>query len=520
MKFRSSIATFCLVLGAFVLNACGGGSGGSSSLPLNGSGGGGTGSGAGSGAGGGTGGGGGGSPIDGFSSAFLFDTGLGGSGGLIGGVGGFGSIFVNDLEMNTDGATIFIEGAAGTESQLQEGHQVVVTGDLGTLTAQEVFYRANLKGPVGAVTINDASIGQAELTVLGQTVRVDGATRYNGVTLEAIGLNDLLEVSGAIDSDGKVVASYVELKSVLVEYKAIGLIANLSAATFDLAGLSVDHTGAMLAEFEGQMLEENQLVEVRFSSAAFTPPASAVAAEIELLPVPIISEGAEVQVEGFITQITSVTEFVVSGLPVRTTPATAFEGGDASGLMVNVKVEVEGVADAAGVIVADEVEFKVSKTIRVEGVVTAVDPAARTVASMGVTFEVRDLSELEDKSAAGVEPLTLNDLVVDVDRVEIRGFQQGPVVVTVELEREDPQVDALLRGPLTAFDATAGTVQILAVTVFELAGTTSYTDANEAPIPRSQFFGLLEPGTLVEAKWDVFDGPTDVADDLSIEEEE
>jgi hypothetical protein len=356
------------------------------------------------------------------------------------------------------------------------------------------------------------------LTVLGQTVRVDGATRYNGVTLEAILLNDLLEVSGAIDSDGEVVASYVELKSALVEYKAIGLIANLSAATFDLGGLSVDHTGAMLNEFEGQMLEENQLVEIRFSPAAFTPPASAVAAEIELLPVPIISEGAEVEVAGFITQITSATEFAVSGLPVRTTPATAFEGGDASELSVNVKVEVEGVADAAGVIVADEVEFKISKTIRAEGELTAVDLTARTIETMGVTFEIRDLSELEDKSSAPIDPLTLADLVINVDRVEVRGFQQNAVVVTVELDREDPQVDALLRGPVTAFDV-AGTLEILGVTVVEQDGVTSYEDAAGGSVSRNQFFGLLEVGTLVEAKWDDFGGPGDIADELAIEVE-
>ena len=510
MKLRSSIAIFSLVLGAFVLNACGGG-GGSSGLPANGAGGGGADTGGDTGAGGGT-------PVIGFSAAFLFDTGLGGSGGLIGGVAGFGSIFVNDLEMNTDGAAIFIEGAAGTESQLQEGHQVVVTGDLGTLTAHEVYYRANLKGPVSTVTIIDASIGQAELTVLGQTVRVNGATRYNGVTLEAIIVNDLLEVSGVIDSDGEVVASYLELKSALAEYKAIGLIANLNAATFDLGGLSVDHTGAVLVDFPDQMLEENQLVEVRFLSGAFTPPAAAVADKIELLPVPVISEGAEVEVEGFITQIASATEFSVSGLPVRITPTTLFEAGDAGGLAVNVKIEVEGVADAAGVIVADEVEFKFSKTIRAEGTVTAVDLAARTVDTMGVTFEIRDLSELEDKSSAPIDPLTLADLVINVDRVEIRGFQQNAALVAVELDREDPQVDGLLRGPVTAFDI-AGTLEILGVTVVEQDGVTSYKDAAGGSVSRSQFFGLLEAGTLVEAKWTDFSGPGDIVESLGIEVE-
>ena len=144
---------------------------------------------------------------------------------------------------------------------------------------------------------------------------------------------------------------------------------------------------------------------------------------------------------------------------------------------------------------------------------------AGSVSSMGLMFEIRALTDLEDKSAAGVEPLTLNDLVVDVDSVEIRGFQQGVAIVTVELDRQDPQLDALLRGPVTAFDASAGTVEILGVTVFELAGTTSYAAANEAAVSRSQFFNLLEVGTLVEAKWDVFDGPSDIADELNIEEE-
>jgi hypothetical protein len=180
-----------------------------------------------------------------------------------------------------------------------------------------------------------------------------------------------------------------------------------------------------------------------------------------------------------------------------------------------VKVEVEGVADASGVVVADEVEIEIDKSIRVEAVVTSVDGAAGIVVTqVGLAFEVRPFTELKDERD-GVEPFALNNLIAG-DRIEARGFLEAAAVVAVKLERVEPEVDALLRGPVTAIDEPGGRIEILGVSVVEQSGVTTYEDLNKVEISRAEFFNLLSVGHSVEAKWDIFVDTTRIADKLRL----
>ena len=517
MKYGISIA-----IAALALTACGGGgssSAGGAGVVVGGTTGGTT--------GGSTGGGGG--VVGGGGSVFTFDTGIGGSGGLIGEIDGFGSIIVNGLEMETDSTDFYIEGASGSESDLHEGQFVVVAGDLGGLDADEVYYRSNLKGPVSAApVVIDALTGRYQLTVLGQTVLTSASTRLDGVLAANIAEGDLLEVSGPIDGAGQVIATYIERKSTLTEYKAIGFVANLdaSAQTFELGGLAVDYgqRPAGLSEFEGASLANGQLVEVRLATADFNAPGTAIASEVELLPVPVIEEGAEVEIEGYIDRFVSTADFSVSGVAVTSNTSTTFEDGSSASLGLNVKVEVEGTANANGVIVAETIEFKSDNAIRVQGLVTGVttaDGISGTVdTELAVTFEVRASTEIEDESSASSGAFTLNDLMIG-DYIEVRGFLEGSSVIAVELERDDFRSRALIRGPLTAFSQAASTVEIQSVTVVDSAGATEYEDENENPIlDRNAFYNLLQVGNPVKAEWDDFTTLADPADQLSLEDDD
>jgi hypothetical protein len=460
--------------------------------------------------------------------AFSFDTGLGGSGGILGDVQGFGSVIVNDLEMATDDADFFVEGEPASESDLRVGHYVVVTGDLGSLQADEVHYRSNLKGPVSAPpVVVDPLTGRYELTVLGQTVVTTASTRFDGVLAANIAEGGLLEVSGPIDADGRVIATYIELQDALAEYKAIGMVAGLDsgAMTFELGGLAVDYANAALSEFEGAALANGQLVEVRMPAANFTAPTSAEVTEVERLPVPVIEEGAEVEVQGFIDQFASATDFTVSGVRITTDGGTQYEHGTAGMLAPNVKVEVKGVANASGVIVAEQIEFKSDEAVRVQGEVTNVVTADGITGSveteLGVAFEIRASTELEDESSGSSGTFTLSDLTLG-DYVEVRGFVEGGEIVAVELQRDDPRTRALLRGSLTAFDKASSTVEIQNVSVSELDGTTEYEDETESPLDRDAFYDLLQTrglGTSVKAEWDDFSSLALPADKLSLEDD-
>jgi hypothetical protein len=470
---------------------------------------------------------------------FDLDTGIGGSGGIIGDIDEFGSIVMNGLTLDTDDAEFYIEGESVVVGQagqdgLREGQYIIVAGDVSASVAEEVVYRANLKGPVSAVTASDPLAGIYELTVLRQTVITSASTRFDGVIAENIMVSDLLEVSGPIDEQGRVLATYVGLKASLADFKAIGRVASLdtTSETFDLGGLLVDYSGASLSEFEGASLAEGQLVEVRVASALYAATGSVPVDEVELLPEAQLSEGAEIEIEGVIDSFVSATDFTVGGLAVTTDGNTAYENGTVGQLAAGVRVEVEGTADAQGVIVAEEVEFEDDPAIRVEGAVTAVDVTAATVTAMGLTFEIRASTELEDDRDS-LEPFTLDDLMIG-DYIEVRGYLDGGAIVGVELEREDDpnlgEYRARLRGPLTAFDESAGTVEIQGVTVNELDVTTEYEDADEQTVTRTAFFNLL-PATLsagaeVTADWDDFSpsnaAPSDAgpADTLSLEDDD
>ena len=476
-------------------------------------------------AGGGTGGGTTGGGVTPGGGGFDLDTGIGGSGGIIGDIDEFGSIVMNGLTLDTDDAEFYVEGESGfSQDDLSEGQYIIVAGDIGASVAEEVVYRANVRGPVAEVIALDPLAGIYELTVLRQTVVTSASTKFDDVIAEDIMAGDLLEVSGPIDEAGRVLATYVGLEATLSDYKAIGRVVLLDVTdeTFDLGGLLVDYADASLSEFEGASLADGQLVEVRVAAAAYIATGPVTVDEVELLPEAQLSEGAEVEVEGVIDTFVSVTEFTVSGLAVTTDGGTEYENGGSAQLASGVRVEVEGTANSSGVIVAEEIEFEDDPAIRVEGEVSAVDVASGTVTAMGLTFEIRPSTELEDDRDS-LEPFTLDDLMIG-DYIEARGYLDGASIVAVELEREESpepgEFEALLRGPLTLIDESSGALEIQGVSVREQDGTTEYEDADEQTVSRAAFYGLIEVGTEVQAEWEDFSSFALPADSLSLEDDD
>ena len=493
------------------LAACGGGGAGGGDIADTGIGG--------SGAGGG-----GSSPTE-----FGFDTGIGGSGGAAGPIQDFGSIFVNDLVMNIDSAEFEIEGQdAGVglegQSRLKEGQQVVIPYDVDSFDgsefeAVEVYYRSNVKGPVTSLTVVDLATGAADLVVLGQNVRSNAATLFSGgASLATLVVGDELEVSGVPDADGLLIATFIELETGLTEYKVVGQVADATATTFTLDGLTVDYSATAFTASNGDA------VEVKIDLEDFTPPASAQAREVERLPDLRIEPNAEVEFEGFITSFTdtadpAVKNFVVNGLAVTTGSGTEYEDGGVEDLGENVKVEVDGTVDATGTLVAEKIEIESTNAVRAESTVVEVDLVAGEVTTaVGLTFRLTDLTELED-DRDGVEPFALEDLA-NGDYIEVRGFLEGSVIKAVELERDDFRDDQRLRAPVTStptISAGVGTLVLSDISVTATDAATSFADGDGT---LSGFFGLLEVGTFVEARWDVFSSTGETVDELRIEEDD
>jgi hypothetical protein len=68
-------------------------------------------------------------------------------------------------------------------------------------------------------------------------------------------------------------------------------------------------------------------------------------------------EPDQIEIEGFVTDVVSASEFTVGNQMVQTDAATVFDGGAPSDIALNVKLEVKGIL-AGDILVADKVSFE------------------------------------------------------------------------------------------------------------------------------------------------------------------
>lgn len=445
-------------------------------------------------------------------------TGLSADKVITGDIQGFGSVIANGITANTDGAEFDIEGQTGSQSDLRQGQQVLMLSAADN-TASQVLYRANIKGPVTAYTLTDAALGRSQMTVLGQSVTTDATTtfaNFNLTTFDPLATPSELEVSGTLDSSGQLIATYVELKTDLTEYKVTGEVSSATATTLAIGGLNVDFASATLRNFDGAPVSDGDIVEVSGAPSDFTAPDQFDAVEIEKLPLLRLGSSADTEIEGFIDSFTDTSDFTVQTTLVTSDANTTFTNGSAASLALGVKVQVRGSVDANGVIVADHITIQPTNTLRAEGNVTNI--VDDTIEILGVSFEVRPLTRFEDDSDAEVEPFTLGQLLV-ADEVEIRGYLDGATLVATQVERENEEQQAKLRGIVTALDSSAGTLEINGVAINTDASLTQFEDENEAPISSVDFFNSLQAGSFVQATWELFSSTGSVVDELSLEDD-
>ena len=79
------------------------------------------------------------------------------------------------------------------------------------------------------------------------------------------------------------------------------------------------------------------------------------------------------ELEGFVTSFTSATEFEVDGQPVTTTASTTYVNGTVDTLAIDVRLAVNGTLDTNGVLVADQIVFRLPSLIEIEADVEAIN---------------------------------------------------------------------------------------------------------------------------------------------------
>ncbi|NRB38273.1 MAG: hypothetical protein HRU20_07355 [Pseudomonadales bacterium] len=377
---------------------------------------------------------------------------------ISGPITGFGSVHVNGVHFITDDTAITIDNMSGKkQSDLHVGQWVTIIGEVderGEGIATSLEFEESMKGPVTGIDISNNSI-----TALGQTIIVDAITVFKGVSLETLTVADNITVSGINDAEGRIHATFIELLSEVNEAEIQGHISNLNSAeqTFFINDLLVNYSSASTIEIEASL--QNGLfvnVEGNFDGTKL------IAINIEQNELSDeLSEDLEAEIEGIITHIDQTNQFFqLQGISVNYSAVKIFENGDATDLMLNAAVEVEGSINASGQLVASSIAFEAEDNVEVEGIVDNVDATAATVTVMGHTFNVDIDTVIFDER----DQLTMFNLssIVAGDYLEIQAYTKGSdTLIASALTRTESDTAASISGPVDTIDLASRSVSVL-----------------------------------------------------------
>ena len=431
-----------------------------------------------------------------------------------------GSVILNGVRYDDTQTVVRIDDRTTTAAELATGMFVKLRGRLNadgtTGVAERVEVENELRGAISAI---NASAQPATLVVVGQTVLVDSATVYANVAgVSALSIGARVEVHGQRDAGGAIRASRVELVGANAIDELKGTVADLTATTFTLGSVNVNYAAATIAP-AGATLANGQPVEVRGSFNVGSNQFTATRVDREDLEDAQVQpgNGQKLEVEGFISGFNAAAStFVVNRRTVRFSGATRFEGGAAADLADNVKVEAEGLVDAAGVLVASKIELKQSR-VQVQGLASAVDPGTQRLTVLGLVVRLDGLTDVRAVDAGGRDSTRLADIVTGVDRVKVRGRLDSTGAFVAERIEETDDRDDKLRGRVSAKNAAALTLVILGVNV-SVANVKFHGD-DDAPISAAAFFASITTasasgaGTTVEVKG-TFAGGTLIAEEV------
>jgi hypothetical protein len=433
---------------------------------------------------------------------------------------GFGSVYVNGVHFDTRGATFSKDNAPAVQSDLRVGQVVKLRGRVdsnGTSgSAESVSQNDNVEGPISGI---DAA--NSKFVVLGQTVLVDGDTSFDDsispASLQGLKVNDQVEVSGMVAANGDILATRVELRRPgQTQLEVVGKVSAHDAAAkkFNINALVVNYASAQLDGFTGGQPNNGDLVEAKGNVLNAAGELVATKVEIENNEPRNADRNDKREIEGLITRYVSATDFDVAGRKVTTNAQTIYEGGTASDLKLDARVEVEGPLDAAGVLVAVKVKFRLGGNARIEARVDSVDRAAKKLVVLGIEVTLNDTTRIEDKSDARIEMFSI-DNIASGDYLRVRGLETAPLKLTASrLERRRPESDVRVRG--TARDIAAPKLTVLGVQVETNASTRFERD--DASITADEFFRTAA-GRVVSAKGTV-NGTVLIAREVEFEDED
>jgi len=296
--------------------------------------------------------------------------GTSGTGISTGAITGFGSVEMNgvhyltDSDVSADFITHKISHGMDNSSMMvsdlfRVGMVVTIHHGTNDNNAQQIEYEDNLQGPIAAKN----SGAENTVTILGQTVVVGDAAVF-----ASLDLNEIVQVSGFVDSAGRIRATYIERNSQSHhhggEIEVKGFVFGLSSSGFRLGPLP-DGTGMNVTvsytPTVGIGLDNGMYVQV--VTADPQPVSGTISATRidKLTPRTVFPEKARVDLEGLVTAPRSgsgnVLSFTVEGKRVQTDDATQYVGGTAANIQPDVRLQVQG-TENGGVLSAGNIIFR------------------------------------------------------------------------------------------------------------------------------------------------------------------
>ena len=372
----------------------------------------------------------------------------------------FGSVYVNGKRYDTSGADVYVEDSKSSESELRVGMMVDVYEDANG-NAASVHYDDDLEG---IVTKNNIATGSTTGTIeiMGQTVTVDSKTIFESKvptigTVDLIVAGNIVEVSGYITSNSTITATRLEVKATdLTAYlsehhegvEVKGLVAEHSAGdkTFKMGTLVVNYAGAILDDLPSG-IQDNLYVEVK-SIQGLNASDELVASKVELEDHGKRDhhgdDGDEHEVKGYVTAL-SADSITVNEQTFIIDSNTEYEDNAKASVKVGVMVEVEGYVNAAGKLVAHEIELEHdSYDNEIKGTVATVTNSADNNGTItlvgGTVIVVNDKTLMHDERDYGFTPdVTFNLADIKVgDYIEVYVVDNGDSTFTaIKIERED-----------------------------------------------------------------------------------
>lgn len=384
----------------------------------------------------------------------------------------FGSIYVNGIHFNIDGARVTIDGEQTQPEELDLGMVVTVQGpidtDLVRGTAQSVTVENTVQGAVSDIT--DIGGGQRMIVVLGQAVLAVPDTFVDDLELETLEVGQRVLISGYRDSERTVVATRLAAASgegVKLVDKLSGL--DLDNSRFILGTQTVDFSQAVISGGRVDDLRSGLRVAVE---GELTSEQLLRAERVRILKSPTAGASTgTVSLQAIVTQWQSKTHFALAEQRVDASQAE-FTGGEQDSLVVGDRVAVVGRIDDQGLLQARTVHLFRPTAIQLEGPVEAIDAASNTLTVLGTKFSITAFTGYHDHSRVQDRFLSLEHLSLG-DRVEVLAREEFGKLIAIQLRRKDaPALDMMnivLQGRVSRLDgATQFFVSEVAVDASEL----------------------------------------------------